>query len=213
MTEVIEFRYMKLYVWKTPNGYKVPIMLEELALPYELIPVDISAGEQKKPDFLKMNPNHKIPVLVDDDTTIFESGAILIYLAEQSGKLLPASGAMRYEVLEWLMFQMASVGPMFGQANHFHKYAPEPIPYAIKRYDDEAARLFGVLETALAGKEYIAGEYSIADIATWPWTRVYKNINIDLEKFPNVKAWYERMGARPAAKVALEKVDAVCGKR
>ena len=213
MTEVIEFRYMKLYVWKMPNGYKVPIMLEELALPYELIPVDISAGEQKKPDFLKMNPNHKSPVLVDDDTTIFESGAILIYLAEQSGKLLPASGAMRYEVLEWLMFQMASVGPMFGQANHFHKYAPEPIPYAIKRYDDEAARLFGVLETALAGKEYIAGEYSIADIATWPWTRVYKNINIDLEKFPNVKAWYERMGARPAAKVALEKVDAVCGKR
>lgn len=203
---------MKLYTWTTPNGYKVPIMLEELGLPYEMIPVDIRKGEQKKPAFLKMNPNNKIPVLVDGKTTIFESGAILIYLAEKSGKLLPTGGTKRFETLEWLMFQMASVGPMFGQANHFRKYAPKKIPYAIERYDTEAKRIFGVLESKLKKSDYLSGNYSIADIATWPWTRVYKNLEIDLKKYPGVRRWFGRMEKRPAVKRALAKVDEACGK-
>ena len=204
---------IKLYVWKTPNGYKVPIMLEELSLPYEIIPVNIAKGEQMKPAYLKLNPNNKIPTLVDGKTVIFESGAILMYLAEKKGKLLPESGAKRYEVLEWLMFQMASVGPMLGQANYFRKYAPKKIPFALERYDKEAARIFGVLESKLKKNEYLAGAYSIADIATWPWVRVHKNLDINLKKYPGVKRWFERMEKRPATKRALAKIDAACDTR
>lgn len=187
-------------------------MLEELSSRYELVPVNIAKGEQKKAEFLKLNPNHKIPVLVDGKTTIFESGAILIYLGEKSGKLLPKKGPKRYEVLEWLMFQMASVGPMFGQANHFHKYAPEKIPYAIERYDTEAARIFGVLESKLKKNNYLAGTYSIADIATWPWLRLYKNIGISLKKYPGVRRWLNRMERRTAVRRALKKVDEACAR-
>jgi GST-like protein len=207
---------MKVYVWKTPNGYKVPIMLEELGLEYELVPVDLTKGDQKKPGFLAMNPNHKIPVLVDGDLTIFESGAILIYLVEKSGKFQPKDTKQKYEILEWLMFQMASIGPMFGQANHFKKYAPEKIDYAINRYLDEVKRLMGVLdthlaETPLAEVPYLAGGYGIADIATWPWVRsAAENGNTDLAQFPNVKKWYDAIEAREAVKRALKKVDEAC---
>lgn len=203
---------IKLYTWTTPNGYKVPMLLEELGVPYEIIPVDIQKGDQMKPPFLSMNPNHKIPVLVDGKTTIFESGAILIYLGEKYGKLLPAKGPKRYEVLEWLMFQMASIGPMLGQANHFRKYAPKKVPYAIERYDKEAARIFGVMETKLKNHDYLAGSYSIADIAAWPWMRLYKTIGIDIKKYPGVKRWLSRMEKRPAAQRALNKTDAACVK-
>jgi GSH-dependent disulfide-bond oxidoreductase len=202
---------MKLYTWKTPNGYKVPIMLEELRLEYEIVPVDIQNGAQMKPEFLAMNPNHKIPVLVDGDLTIFESGAILIYLVEKSGKFQPKDLKEKYSIIEWLMFQMASVGPMFGQANHFVKYAPEKIDYAIKRYLDETKRLMGVLETRLSQASYLGGEYGIADIATWPWIRTaHKNGNTDLAQFPNVKKWYEAIEQRDAVKRALQRVDEVC---
>jgi GST-like protein len=204
---------LKLYTWKTPNGYKVPMMLEELKLPYEIIPVNISKDEQKTPAFLAMNPNHKIPVLVDDEAeggplTIFESGAILIYLAEKSGKLLAKDTASKFTTIEWLMFQMASVGPMFGQANHFIKYAPERIEYATKRYVDEANRLMGVMNTRLSTAEYLAGEYSIADIATWPWIRAgITNGFIKLEEYPKVQMWYASIESRPATVRALENVD------
>jgi GSH-dependent disulfide-bond oxidoreductase len=202
---------MKLYTWKTPNGYKPAIMLEELGLEYEIVPVNIQKRAQMTPEFLAMNPNHKIPVLVDGELTIFESGAILIYLVEKSGKFQPKDLKEKYSVMEWLMFQMASVGPMFGQANHFVKYAPEKIDYAINRYLDEVKRLMGVLETRLSQAPYLGGEYGIADIATWPWIRTAKtNGNTDLAQFPNVKKWYEAIEQRGAVKRALEKVDAVC---
>jgi GST-like protein len=202
---------MKVYLWKTPNGYKVPIMLEELGLEYEIIPVNLEKGEQKKPEFLAMNPNHKIPVLVDGGLTIFESGAILIYLVEKSGTFQPKDTNEKYQILEWLMFQNASVGPMFGQANHFVKYAPEKIEYAIKRYLDEARRIMGVLETRLSQAPYLGGEYGIADISTWPWVRTaQKNGVTDLAQFPNVKKWYDAIESREAVKRALQKVDDVC---
>ncbi len=207
---------LKLYTWTTPNGYKVPIMLEELGVPYEIHMVDINKGAQKKPAFLKLNPNHKIPVLVDGKTVIFESGAILIYLAEKyakkSGKLLPTKGAKRYEVLEWLMFQMASVGPMFGQANHFIKHAPVQVPYGIERYTAEAKRLVGVLEGKLKKNNYLAGDYSVADIATWPWVRSFKD-NIDFKKYPALAKWYKRMEEKPATHAAIHKVTSARGKR
>ncbi len=201
---------IKLYTWKTPNGYKVPIMLEELGLKYELVPVNIAKGEQMKPMFLKLNPNHKIPVLVDGATTVFESGAILIYLAEKSGKFLPKKGSKRYEALEWLMFQMASVGPMFGQANHFRRFAPKKVPYAIARYDAEAIRILGVLESTLKKNDYLAGAYSIADIATWPWVRIHQGMGLELASYPGVRRWLARMEKRPAVRRALKKVDDAC---
>lgn len=204
---------IKLYTWTTPNGYKVPIMLEELGLKYEIVPVNITKGEQKRPAFLTLNANHKIPVLVVGKTVIFESGAILIYLADKSGKLLAKSGAKRYEALEWLMFQMASVGPMMGQAAHFRRFAPKKIPYAIERYDTEAKRILGVLESTLKKNNYIAGAYSIADIATYPWVRIAKSLEIDMKKYPGVNRWIERMDARPAVTRALAKTDAACGKK
>jgi GSH-dependent disulfide-bond oxidoreductase len=204
---------LKLYLWNTPNGYKVPIMLEELGLPYEIHPIDISKGAQKTPDFLAMNPNHKIPVLVDEAAaggpiTIFESGAILLYLAELHGKFLSTDTHKKYSEIEWLMFQMASIGPMFGQASHFIKYAPERIEYAVKRYSDEARRLIGVMETRLATVPYLGGDYSIADMATWPWIRSGNTLGIThLDEFPSVSRWFKAIEARPAVTLALKKTD------
>jgi GST-like protein len=207
---------LKLYVWKTPNGYKVPILLEELGLEYELHPINIGKGEQKTPEYLAMNPNGKIPTLVDEDAengalTIFESGAILEYLAEKHGKLLPKDVHGKYAVMEWVMFQMGGVGPMFGQLSHFAKHAPEKVPYAITRYTDEAKRLLGVLEMQLGKGDYLAGEYSIADITTWTWVRAGKSLEvISFDEFPNVNRWLDAVGERAAVKTALEKVDSVC---
>jgi len=203
---------IKLYAWTTPNGYKPAIMLEELGLKYELEMVDITTGDQMKPSYLKLNPNNKIPTLVDGKTVIFESGAILIYLAEKYGKFLPSKGTKRYEVLEWLMFQMASVGPMFGQATHFTKHAPEKIPYAIERYTSEAVRIMHVLESKLRKSDYLAGTYSIADMATYPWIRAMEK-NIDFKKYPGLSKWYKRMEERPATGKAIYKVTTARGEK
>ena len=169
-----------LFFWTTPNGYKVTIMLAEVGLPYRVVPIDITAGDQFKPEFLAISPNNKIPAIVDDDgpdaepIAVFESGAILLYLAEKTGRFLPSSARARMEVIQWLMFQMGGVGPMLGQAHHFRRYAPEQIAYAVDRYTNEAARLYRVIDRRLADHEYLAGEYSIADIATFPWIRPYR---------------------------------------
>ncbi|MDE2584138.1 MAG: glutathione S-transferase family protein [Betaproteobacteria bacterium] len=198
-----------LYTWGTPNGRKVSIMLEECGLPYRVQPVDITRNEQFSPDFLAVNPNNKIPAITDPDgpggaaMTLFESGAILQYLAEKTGRFLPASGAARYQVLQWLMFQMAGVGPMAGQAHHFLRFAPEPVPYAIKRYTAEAARLYGVLERQLQQMEYLAGDYSIADIATYPWIARHDWHGIDLAAYPAVTRWFALLGARPAVQKGM----------
>jgi GST-like protein len=199
-----------LYTWPTPNGFKVSIMLEETGLPYTVIPVDINVGDQFQPEFLKISPNNKIPAIVDRDGPggkpypVFESGAILMYLAEKTGRFLPAPVAERYRVVQWLMFQMGGVGPMLGQTHHFRKYAPEPIPYAIERYTNEAKRLYGVLDTRLGESEYLAGDYSIADMAVFPWIRPHKNQGQDLADFPNLKRWFEAIEARPAVQRGLE---------
>ncbi len=193
-----------LYTWSTPNGRKVSIMLEEVGLPYKVHPVDIGKDEQFAPDFLKISPNNRIPAIVDPDgpdgtpISVFESGAILIYLAEKTGKLMPTEPRARVAVLEWLMFQMGGVGPMFGQANHFIKFAKEDVPYGKKRYRDEAMRLLGVMDRRLAEVEYLAGDYSIADIATWPWVMRAEWYDTDWTQFPRVKQWYDTIGARPA---------------
>ena len=199
-----------LYFWTTLNGYKVTIMLEELGLPYNVLPVDIGSGEQFQPEFLRISPNNKIPALVDREgpdgqpISIFESGAILIYLAEKTGRLMPGQPRRRYAVLEWLMFQMASVGPMLGQAHHFRRYAPEPIPYAIDRYTKEAGRIYNVIDRRLAERPYLAGaEYTIADIATFPWLRSHKWQGQELERFPNLKRWFDEIAARPAVERGL----------
>ncbi len=199
-----------LYVWPTPNGYKISIMLEEIAMAYNVIDIDIGRGDQFQPDFLKISPNNKMPAIVDSDgpdgkpIAIFESGAILLYLAEKSGKLMPKDMRGRYNVMQWLMFQMASVGPMLGQANHFISYAPEKIPYAISRYTNEMKRIYGVVNRRLAESPYLAGDYSIADIATFPWLRIYERAGLKLEDFPNLKRWYDAIDARPAVKKGLE---------
>lgn len=190
-----------LYTAATPNGFKVSIALEELGLPYNVIPLDLSALEQKKPEFLAINPNGRIPAIVDrdnDDFTVFESGAILIYLAEKSGKLLPQDPKRRSQALQWLMFQMGGVGPMMGQANVFYRYFPEKIPAAIERYQKEGRRLFEVLDGHLAHHEYLADEFSIADIATWPWVRIHDWSGISIEGLVHLQAWMARMAARPA---------------
>lgn len=195
-----------LYTWGTPNGRKVSIMLEECALPYCVKTIDITQGEQLAPEFVAINPNSKIPAIVDPDgpdgkpITLFESGAILLYLAGKTGRLLPPSERGKYEALQWLMFQMGGVGPMFGQTHHFLRFAPAPLPYAIKRYSTETARLYGVLDKRLAGAAYVAGEYSIADIATYPWVARHEWQNIDLADYPNVQRWQQAIGARPAVK-------------
>lgn len=196
---------IELFTWPTPNGQKVHIALEELGLPYTVTAVDISQGEQFKPDFLAINPNHRIPAIIDDEGpggrfALFESGAILIYLAEKAGRLIPGEAAARYVCLQWLMFQMGGVGPMFGQYNHFANYAPEKIPYAVERYTNEAKRLIRVLEKRLADAAFLAGrEYSIADIATFPWVRsAVRGGGVTLEETPAVQRWVETIEARPA---------------
>ena len=192
---------IELYTSPTPNGYKASIMLEEIGEPYTVHAIDLAKGEQKTPEFLAMNPNGRIPVIVDhdnDEFVVFESGAILIYLADKSGQLLPGEQKARSRVLQWLMFQMGGIGPMMGQANVFYRYFPEKIPAAIDRYQHEGRRLLGVLDAQLAGREFICDEYSIADIATWPWIRLAGNLGIKLKNFPHLLAWVQRIEARPA---------------
>lgn len=193
-----------LHFWPTPNGHKISIALEELGLTYEVRPVNILAGEQFLPEFLAISPNNRMPAIVDsagpdgDSYPLFESGAILMYLAEKAGSLLPAPTAARYRVLQWLFFQVGNVGPMFGQCGHFLGYAPERIPYAIERYQRETLRLYGVLDRRLAVSEYLADEYSIADIAVHPWVKVRWLHEIDITQFPHVQRWFELIDARPA---------------
>lgn len=202
---------IEVYSWATPNGHKVHIMMEECGLAYRAIPVNIGAGEQFAPDFLEISPNNKIPAIVDPDgpdgqpISIFESGAILLYLAGKTGRFLPASTRGKYEVLEWLMFQMASVGPMLGQAHHFRIYAPEKIEYAVDRYTNEARRLYGVMDKRLARSKYLGGDdYSIADIAVYPWLRSWKNQGIEWADYPHLKGWFDEIGARPAVQRGVE---------
>lgn len=197
-----------LHYWGTPNGHKISIALEELALPYRVIPVNIGRGEQFEPSFLALSPNNRIPAILDHaprdggkPISVFESGAILVYLAEKTGKLLGPDLRARTETLEWVMWQMGNVGPMLGQANHFWAYAPEVIPYAKERYLTEAKRLFRVLDGKLQGRDFITGEYSIADIASFPWIRSTHSstkVPVTADEYPNVKAWLDRVGARPA---------------
>ena len=189
-----------LYTWTTPNGRKVSIALEAFGLPYKAHPIDISKDEQFAPAFLKISPNNRIPAIVDNDNgmSLFESGAILIYLADKTGKLMPKEGEGRYRVMEWLMWQMGGIGPMLGQVHHFVKYNKGKAPYAEERYSKEAQRLYGVLDRRLEGREFLVGDYSIADIATWPWISRFEWQEIDLAKFPNVKRWYTTIASRPA---------------
>jgi GST-like protein len=194
-----------VFSWATPNGHKVHIMLEECGLPYRAIPVNIGAGDQFKAEFLKISPNNKIPAITDPHgpdgkpVSMFESGAILLYLAAKTGKFLPATDRAKYDVLQWLMFQMGGVGPMLGQNHHFRLYAPEKLEYAINRYTNEAKRMYGVLDRRLAQSQYLAGaDYSIADIATFPWLRNWKNQGIELADYPHVEAWFNKIAERPA---------------
>src|SRR5580704_12725034 len=188
-----------LYTAATPNGWKISIALEEMGLPYQVRVIDFAANEQKADWYVKINPNGRIPSLVDDGYALFESGAILIYLAEKTGKFLPKDPAARYATLQWLMFQMGGIGPMLGQTHHFRIYAPEKIDYAIQRYSNESRRLYGVMDTQLGKTRYLAGnDYTIADIAAFPWTRSWQNQGIELDTFPHVKRWHEEIAARPA---------------
>ncbi len=198
-----------LYTWGTPNGKKVSIMLEECALPYTLHKVNVGKDEQFAPDYLKINPNGKIPSIVDSEgpggksIALMESGAILFYLAEKTGKFLAADAAGRYQTLEWLMFQMGGVGPIFGQTHHFLRAAKEPVPYAIARYTTEKDRLYGVLNARLGDAEYLAGDYSIADIATYPWVSRFEWHNTKLEDYPNVNRWFSAISARPGVQKGM----------
>jgi glutathione S-transferase len=190
-----------LYTSSTPNGWKASIMLEEVGLPYEVKPIRLDKLEQKEPWFLEINPNGRIPAIVDrdeEDLAVFESGAILVYLAEKTGRLLPTDRRNRSRVIQWLMFQMGGVGPMQGQSNVFFRYAPEKIPFAIERYQKETHRLYTVLDGALAKDEYLAGDYSIADIATWPWVRIHSWAGVEIDDLPNLQRWLEQVGERPA---------------
>jgi len=200
-----------LYTWPTPNGHKIHIMLEETGLAYRVIPVNIGKGDQFDPAFLKLSPNNKMPAIVDPDgpdgapISLFESGAILIYIAEKTGRFLPPEPRARYAVLQWLMFQMGSIGPMLGQAHHFRIYAPEKIDYAIDRYTKEAGRLYRVVDRRLAEAQWLAGEdYTIADMATFPWLRRYERQGQDLADYANLARWYEAMMARPAVQRGLQ---------
>jgi len=198
-----------LYGWPTPNLHKVTILLEETATPYTVIPVDIQTGEQFKPDFLKISPNNKMPAIVDRDgpdgkpLAIFESGAILMYIAEKTGQFMPKATRGRYEVIQWLMFQMGGVGPMLGQAHHFRQYAHEKLPYAIDRYTKEASRLYNVLDRRLGEAPYLATDYSIADMAVFPWIRPYERQGQKLDDYPNLKRWFQAIAARPAVQRGL----------
>ena len=198
-----------LYTWSTPNGRKVSIMLEETGLDYRVKPVNIGQGEQFAPEFLKISPNNRIPAIVDhagpkgQAFALFESGAILLYLAYKSGKLLPGDPAQQFKVMQWLMFQMGGIGPMFGQAHHFLRAAPQPVPYAIERYTQETRRLYKVLDHQLEDHEFIAGDYSIADIATYPWIARHEWHQVALADFPSVQRWFVGMGARPAVQKGM----------
>lgn len=194
-----------LYYWPTPNGWKITILLEELGVPYTLRPVNITKGEQFEPDFLRIAPNNRMPAIVDHQPadggapiSVFESGAILKYLAAKHGRFYPADVRAQVEVDQWLFWQMGGLGPMAGQAHHFRNYAPETIAYGIDRYTNEVGRLYGVLDRRLADREYVAGEYSIADMAIWPWVKPWKDQGQDLDAFAHVKRWFEAMAARPA---------------
>jgi GST-like protein len=202
---------IEVYSWATPNGHKVHIMLEECGLPYRVHAVDIGAGQQFEPAFLAISPNNKIPAIVDPDgpdgkpISLFESGAILLYLAGKTGRFMPTDTAGKYAVLQWLMFQMGSVGPMLGQAHHFRIYAPEKIAYAVDRYTNEAKRLYGVLDKRLANSRYVAGpQYGIADIAIFPWLRSWKNQGIAWADYPHLKGWFDEVAARPAVQRGVE---------
>jgi len=202
---------IEVYSWPTPNGHKVHIMLEECRLAYRVHPVDIGAGEQFAPNFLAISPNNKIPALTDPDgpegkpISLFESGAILLYLAGKTGKLLPSDVHGKYEVLQWLMFQMGGVGPMLGQAHHFRIYAPEKLPYAVDRYTNEAKRLYSVINKRLAHSTYLGGrDYSIADIAVFPWLRSWKNQGVEMSDYPHLKGWFDEIAKRPAVQRGVE---------
>ena len=203
-----------LYSWATPNGHKIHIMLEETGLPYRVHPIDIGAGDQFKPEFLKISPNNKMPAMIDSDGprdektgkpfSMFESGAMLLYLASKTGKFLPEDLRDRWATLQWLMFQMGGVGPMLGQAHHFLGYAPEKIPYAMNRYSNEANRLYGVMDRRLAESKFIAcGEYTIADMAIMPWLRFPERQGVDIADYPHVKKWFDGIAARPAVQRGL----------
>ncbi len=200
-----------LYYWTTPNGHKITIFLEEAGLPYKIVPVNISRGDQFKPEFLAISPNNRMPAIVDHEPadrgaplSVFESGAILVYLAEKSGRFMPRDLRGRNEVMQWLFWQMAGLGPMLGQNHHFAIYAPEKIPYAIDRYVRETSRLYQVLDNRLKDREFVAGDYSIVDMACYPWIVPWKRQGQDLDKFPNVKRWFETVAARPAVVRAYE---------
>jgi GST-like protein len=204
-------RTIDLYYWPTPNGKKITIFLEEVGLPYNLMPVDITAGEQFDEEFLRISPNNKVPAIVDSEgpngepLSVFESGAILLYLAEKTGRFMPSSPRQRYEALQWLMFQVSFVGPMLGQAHHFRGYAPEEISYAVDRYTNEAARLYGVMDSRLSEFEYFVDDYySIVDMAIYPWVASHKRQGQKIGDFPNLRRWYEAMGKRPAVRRAME---------
>jgi GST-like protein len=193
-----------LHYWPTPNGWKISIALEEMELPYRIVPVNIARGEQFEPDFLTISPNNRMPAIVDHapegggpPVSIFESGAILLYLAEKTGRFLPRSLRGRTEVLAWLFWQVGGLGPMLGQHGHFALYAPEKLPYALGRYRAEAERLYGVLDRRLAGREHLCGDYSIADMASWPWVITYKSQGLDLAEWPNVRRWFDALKERP----------------
>lgn len=198
-------RPIDVYYWPTPNGWKITIMLEELGVPYNVIPVNIGKGEQFTPEFLRLSPNNRMPAIVDHEPLgggaplpIFESGAILEYLADKYGKFMPKDPRGKYEVLQWLYWQMANLGPNSGQANHFRNYAREKIAYGINRYTDEVNRLYGVMNIQLADHEFLAGAYSIADMASWPWVILYERMGQDLNEFPHLKRWVDAVQARPA---------------
>lgn len=198
-----------LYYWTTPNGHKITIFLEETGLPYRIVPVNIGTGEQFEPDFLRISPNNRIPAMVDNDpadkgppVSVFESGAMLLYLAEKTGRFIATDLRGRADTLQWLFWQMAGLGPMAGQNGHFTNYAPEKIPYAIDRYVKETGRLYGVLDKRLADREFIAGAYSIADMASYPWIVPYERHGQRLDGFPNLKRWFDAVGARPAVQKA-----------
>lgn len=198
-----------LYTWSTPNGRKISIMLEECALPYRVHTIDIGRGDQFTPEFVAISPNSKIPAIVDQEgpegkpLALFESGAILLYLSWKTDKFLPRGIVEQFEVIQWLMFQMGGVGPMFGQTHHFLRSAPEPVPYAIERYSKETRRLYGVLNKRLEGREFLGSEYSVADIATYPWVARYDWHKVDLNDFPAVKSWFERIGSRPPVQAGM----------
>ena len=207
---------IELYYWTTPNGHKITIFLEEANVPYTLHPINIGKGDQFQPEFLEISPNNRIPAIIDgepvdqgDAISVFESGAILLYLAEKTGAFLPTDLRLKNDVMQWLFWQMGGLGPMLGQNHHFSKYAPEKIPYAINRYVKETARLYGVLNKRLADREFVAGDYSIADMSMYPWIVPYESQGQNLEDFPHLKRWFETIRARPAVVQAYEKAKAV----